>query len=119
MDQIDPLPTYRNLRRLRCYRTDLRLTVRVLGQDGHFETHGLCNQIGEGGIGAIIGSELSIGEVVNLNLYLSASKPTSIRAIVRWRTSLQHGFEFFGIKQEQGDEIHEFCKGLIESPLAG
>jgi len=103
----------RRVRRIPRYRTDLRLTVTVLGRDGHFETHGLCNQIGEAGLGGIIGNELTIGEVVNLHLYLSPpSPPLHLRAIVRWRTRLQHGFEFFGINEEFSVQIREFCKRL-------
>lgn len=117
MDQscVPPVDS-RRIRRLPRYRTDLRLTVTVLGHDGHFETHGLCNQIGEAGLGGIIGNELTIGEVVNLHLYLStASPPLPLRAIVRWRTRLQHGFEFFAISEELSSQIREFCKRLSEN----
>jgi hypothetical protein len=94
---------------------ELRLTVTVLGKDGHFETHGLCNQIGDAGLGGIIGSELTIGEVVKLDLHLSPpSPPLSLRAIVRWRSRLQHGFEFFGISAEQNAKVRELCQGLKE-----
>jgi hypothetical protein len=109
----------RRIRRLPRYRTDLRLTVTVLGGDGHFETHGLCNQIGEAGLGGIISNELSIGEVVNLQLYLfPPSPPLHLRAIVRWRSRLQHGFEFFAISEELSAQIREFCKSLSGNNVA-
>ena len=89
-------------RRFPRYRTDLKLIVLMLGPDGHFEINGLCNQIAEGGLGAIISSELSVGEMVNLQLSIPLElQPISLRAIVRWRKSLQHGFEFFGISSQQ------------------
>jgi len=98
----------------RC-RTDLKLTVLVLGPDGHFEVNGLCNQIGEGGLGAIISSELSIGEMVNLQLSIPLElEPISLRAVVMWRNRLQHGFEFFGISPQQRAMIRDYCKDLSE-----
>jgi PilZ domain len=87
----------------------------VLGQEGHFEVKGLCNQIGEGGLGAIIAQELSIAEMVNLLLPIPMEpQPISLRAVVRWRNRLQHGFEFFGISSQQRVMIQDYCKGLTE-----
>ena len=102
-------------RRFPRYRTDLKLTVLVLGPDGHFEINGLCNQIAEGGLGAIISSELSVGEMVNLQLLIPLElQPISLRAVVRWRKSLQHGFEFFEISSQQRTLIRDYCKDVSE-----
>jgi hypothetical protein len=102
-------------RRFPRYRADLKLTVLVLGQDGHFEINGLCNQIAEGGLGAIISSELSVGEMVNLQLSIPIElQPILLRAVVRWRNRLQHGFEFFGISLQQRALIRDYCKDLTE-----
>jgi hypothetical protein len=98
----------------RC-RTDLKLTVLVLGPDGHFEIKGLCNQIAEGGLGAIISGELSVGEMVNLQLSIpSEPQPISLRAVVRWRNRLQYGFEFFGISSPQRALIRDYCKDITQ-----
>lgn len=105
----------RRRRRFPRYRTDLKLTVLVLGPDGHFQVNGLCNQIGEGGLGAIISSELTIGEMVNLQLSVPAEpQPISLRAVVRWRDRLQHGFEFFGAPSEERARIRDYCQTLPE-----
>jgi hypothetical protein len=87
----------------------------MLGPDGHVQLSGLCNQIGEGGLGAIIGSELTIGEIVNLQLSVPAEEqPISLRAVVRWRERLQHGFEFFGAFSQECERVREYCQALPE-----
>lgn len=102
-------------RRFPRYHTELKLTVSVLGPRGHFEVTGLCNQIGEAGLGAIIARELAVAEVVDLQFSIpSEPQPISVRAVVRWRDRLQHGFEFFGISSELRDRIREYCKDLTE-----
>ena len=89
------------------------MTVKVLGQDGHFQMNGLCNQIGEGGIAGIISAELPISELVDLQFSIPPeSRPSTLRAIVRWRDRLQHGFEFFGISSELSAKIKTFCEVL-------
>ena len=98
-------------RRFPRYRTDMKLTVLVLGPEGHVAVNGLCNQIGEGGLGAIIANVLSIGDIVNLQLSIPLEpEPISLRALVRWHNRLQHGFEFFGISSEQRTMIRDYCK---------
>jgi len=110
-----PSPDQRRSRRFPRYRTQLDVSVQVLGPDGHFQVNGLCNQIGEGGLGAIIGSELTVGEMVNLQLLMPGMpQPVSLRAVVRWRDRLQHGFEFFGTPSEDRAKIHDYCKDLSE-----
>ena len=91
------------------------MTVKVLGQDGHFQMHGLCNQIGEGGVAGIISAELPISELVDLQFSIPPeSRPFTLRAIVRWRDRLQHGFEFFSISSELSGKIKTFCELLRE-----
>jgi hypothetical protein len=117
MNSADPPAPYdpRRRRRFPRYRADLKLGIRLLGPDGYSQLSGLCNQIGEGGLGAIISTELSIGEVVNLDLSLpSQPQPVSLRAVVRWRERLQHGFEFYGATPEQLAAIHGYCDTLTE-----
>jgi hypothetical protein len=54
---------------------------------------------------------LWIGEYFRGSLEL---QPISLRAIVRWRKSLQHGFEFFGISSQQRALIQDYCKDVTE-----
>lgn len=117
MNSADPPVPYdpRRRRRFPRYRADLKLEIRLLGPDGYSQLSGLCNQIGEGGLGAIISSELSIGEVVNLDLSVpSQPQPVSLRAVVRWRERLQHGLEFYGATPEQLAAIRGYCGTLTE-----
>lgn len=110
-----PPQDQRRRRRFPRYRTDLKLAVLLLGPDGRLQINGLCNQIGEGGLGAIIASELAIGEVVNLQLSIpSEPQPVSLPAIVRWRERLQHGFEFFGVSSQQLATIRDYCNDLTK-----
>jgi len=104
-------PQDQGRRRFPRYRTDMKVTVLVLGPEGHVTVNGLCKQIGEDGLGAIIANELSIGEMVDLQLSMSLEPtPVSLRALVRWHNRLQHGFEFFGISSEQRAMIRDYCK---------
>ncbi|HEX8818012.1 MAG TPA: PilZ domain-containing protein [Terriglobales bacterium] len=106
-------------RRFPRFRAQLNMTVTVLGPDGSFDVHGLCNEISEGGIGCIIGRELSVGELVTLALRFSpADPPTSLRAIVRWRDRLRHGLEFFMPSAEQSAALRAFCTRLSSEPDA-
>jgi hypothetical protein len=105
----------RRRRRFPRYRADLKIGIRLLGPDGYSQVTGLCNQIGEGGVGAIISSELSIGEVVSLDLSVpSQVQAVSLRAVVRWRERLQHGFEFYAATAEQLATIRGYCNTLPE-----
>jgi len=108
-----PSDRFGRSRRFARYRASLKLRVLVLGAQGRLEITGLCNQLGEGGLGAIIGTELSIGEMVDVQLFLpSETDALSFRAVVRWRDRLQHGFEFFGMSADDSGKIRSFCKTL-------
>jgi hypothetical protein len=100
-------------RRFPRFRAQLNLNVTLLGPDGSIDVHGLCNEISEGGLSGIIGHELAVGELVTLTLPLSpVEAPTALRAIVRWRDRLRHGFEFFMISGEQRAILRSFCERL-------
>jgi len=90
----------------------------VLGHDGYLQMTGLCNQIGEGGAAGIISAELPVSELVDLQFSVPPeSHPSTIRAIVRWRDRLQHGFEFFHLSSEQSGKIKTFCEVLKSKGL--
>lgn len=98
----------------------MKMNAKVLRPEGHFEIGGLCNQIAEGGAGAIITDELTLGETVLLRLILPSETETiSMRAVVRWRDRLQHGFEFLGTKSEQREKIIGYCKALSSTSPPG
>ncbi len=100
-------------RRVPRYRTELSLIVRVLGENGYVSVHGRCFEIGEGGLGAVITSELPAGEMVSLELaFPQVPDVQLLRAVVRHRMGFLHGFEFVGLLPEQREMIRNFSRTL-------
>lgn len=103
-------------RRVPRYRTELHLIVRVLREGGYESVHGRCFEIGEGGLGAVITSELPSGEMVSLELsFPQAPDVQLLRAVVRHRMGFLHGFEFVGLATEQRELIRTYCRTLQPS----
>jgi len=95
------------------YRTELPLIVRVLGQEGYLRVHGRCFEIAENGLGAVISSEFSPGEMVSLELsFPDVTELQVIRAVIRHRMGFLHGFEFVGLLPEQMENIRSYCETL-------
>jgi hypothetical protein len=100
-------------RRFARYRTELPIIVRVLSQEGYVRVHGRCFEIAEAGLGAVITSELSAGEMVSLEFTIpDTPDPYVIRAVVRHRMGFLHGFEFISLLPEQRESIRNLCHKL-------
>jgi hypothetical protein len=100
-------------RRYPRYRTDFLLKATVLRDDGYAEFQGRCGDLGEGGFGAVLNAELAPGEVIALDFVLPEGvEPLAVRAIVRYRKGLIHGFEFLGLTPEQQHRIQTICRSL-------
>ncbi len=100
-------------RRFARYRTDVPLIVKVLEQNGYFRVHGRCFEIAEAGLGAVITSELSAGEMVSLEFSVpNLPEPLAVKAVVRHRMGFLHGFEFIGLPTEVRESIRNFCQKL-------
>ena len=100
-------------RRYPRYRTDFPLKVTVLRDDGYAELQGRCGDLGEGGFGAVLNAELSPGEVISLDFTLPQGEALlEVRAIVRYRKGLVHGFEFLGLSAVQQQKIRSVCCSL-------
>jgi len=100
-------------RRFARYRTDLPLIVKVLGQNGYYRVHGRCFEIAEAGLGAVITSELTSGEMVSLEFTLATSpEPINLKAVVRHRMGFLHGFEFIGLASDVRESVRTFCRKL-------
>jgi len=100
-------------RRFARYRTELPLIVKVLGKDGYLRVHGRCFELAENGLGAVITSEFSAGEMVSLELSIpDVVEMQVLRAVVRHRMGFLHGFEFVGILPEQREHIKAYCRTL-------
>ena len=87
--------------------------VKVLSQDGYIRIHGRCFELAEAGLGAVISSELTVGEMATLDFALpDVPEPISVRAVVRHRMGFLHGFEFISIPSTLRDQIRAFCRNL-------
>ena len=106
----------REHRRFPRYRTDLRLIVKVLGEEGYLRIHGRCTEIAESGLGAVVTAELAAGEMVALELSLPGGPDLVLRAVIRHRMGFLHGFEFVGLLPTQGEAIVAFCQTLTQMP---
>jgi hypothetical protein len=74
---------------------------------------GRSNELGEDGVGGTVTGELEVGEVVSLELSLPlAACPLKLRALVRYRIGLRHGFEFLAINEQQRDVLRRVCEML-------
>lgn len=100
-------------RRVARYRTELPVIVHVLVADEHVCVQGRCFEIGEGGLGAVIPREFAAGEMVSLEFSLPQLHAVGrLRAVVRHRMGLLHGFEFLGLVPEQLELIRAYCRIL-------
>ena len=100
-------------RRFARYRTEMPVIVKVLGPEGYMRIHGRCFEIAEAGLGAVITSELNIGEMTTLDFTPSDHPETfSIRAVVRHRMGFLHGFEFVNILPDQREQLRNYCRNL-------
>jgi hypothetical protein len=43
-----------------------------------------------------------------------ATEPLKLRAIVRYRSGLRHGFEFLALKSKQRDALRRACESLSQ-----
>ena len=103
-------------RRYARYRTEIPVIVKILAKDGYVRIHGRCFELAEAGLGAVITSELSVGEMVTLEFTIpDRSQVYVIRSVVRHRMGFLHGFEFIGALPEQIEIIQNFCRTLEPS----
>ena len=96
-------------RRFLRYLTNLHLTVSL--SERH--VNGYCNQIAEGGLGALLEEPVSEGCSVSLR-FAVPTHPTALhmRGIVRYVYGFQHGIEFVFLEEEERLAIRRFCTGL-------
>jgi len=70
-------------------------------------------EFGQDGIGVTLTGELEVGEVATLELTLPAGvTPLKLRALVRYRDGLRHGFEFLARDDIQREAIRRTCELL-------
>jgi hypothetical protein len=92
---------------------DARLSVQVFRKSGTVSLWGRSHELGEDGVGGTLTGELEPGEVVSMELSLPLSaQPVKLRALVRYRSGLRHGFEFLALNAEQRSILRRVCEML-------
>ncbi len=108
-----PEATGQAARRYPRYPADVRLSVQVFRNGDVASLWGHSNEIGEDGVGGTLTGPLEPGEVVSMELTLPlAAQPIKLRALVRYRSGLRHGFEFLAVTQQQRDILRRVCEML-------
>ncbi len=103
-------------RRFPRYAIDTRITVVTLRSGKSVSMWGRTNEMGKDGVGATLTGELLPGEVVSLHLALPMSASTiKIRALVRYRDGLRHGFEFLAMNPENREMVDQACAMLADN----
>jgi hypothetical protein len=101
------------VRRFVRYRTESRLVLKVLEQDGYVRIHGRCFELSEAGMGAVTSSEIAVGEMASAELSIMDSpEPIAVSVVVRHRMGYRLGCEFVGLQPEQVERIRRFCQEL-------
>ncbi len=89
------------------------MTVQVFRDGENISYWGRSCELGMDGIGATLTGELAAGEVVLMELSLPLSAfPLKLRAIVRYRHGLRHGFEFLTLTPDQRATMERVCEML-------
>jgi c-di-GMP-binding flagellar brake protein YcgR len=100
-------------RRWRRYHIDVSLRATVRSGDLVKTVHGRGTDLGQGGLAAYIAIELSLDDVVDLQITLPySSTPITVKAMVRNRNSYCYGMEFLNITPAQQNEIERCCRSL-------
>jgi len=84
------------------YSVPIRLHYLMPG--GVRTSRGVSLDISVGGIGALVSSDLVVGEAVEIDLQLRRSSLCAV-AIVRHASSTRSGFEFLGLTSEERSQI--------------
>jgi TonB family protein len=78
---------------------------------------GRCTDLSEGGIGAMVAGDLSLGQQVAIELRLPhVGVPLRARALVRYQGRLHYGFEFVVLPVDQREMIRYWARRLAPRP---
>lgn len=106
-------PNVAATRRFPRHPLDVRVSAKVFRENAQVSLWGRSIEFGQDGIGVTLTGELSPGEVATLELTLPASSvPLKLRALVRYRDGLRHGFEFLARDEVQREVIRRTCELL-------
>ena len=109
----DSKPGKHSARRFPRYPVDIRLVVQIFRSGQTTSLWGRSNELGVDGVGGTMTGELEVGEVVSMELAIPlAAYPLKIRALVRYRIGLRHGFEFLAVTEQQRDVLRRVVEML-------
>jgi TonB family protein len=78
---------------------------------------GRCVDMSEGGLGAMVAGELSVGQAVAVELRLPhVGLPVRAKAVVRYHGGMRCGFEFVGLPTDQREMIRYWAFRLSTEP---
>ena len=107
------LPDPAKQRRFPRYPLDIRVSAKVFRAGAPIDLWGRSIEFGQDGIGVTLTGELKPGEVATLELTLPGNgTPLKLRALVRYRDGLRHGFEFLARDELQREAILRTCELL-------
>jgi hypothetical protein len=101
----------RRRRRHPRYRDDFGVAVTLLLGSQYHKVDGHCRDLSEAGMGVLLATDLTVGEVAGLTFALPESLPWELRAVLRYRRGYHYGFEFLSLTAEQ----QEFLKAHLKS----
>ncbi len=88
------------------------VAVTMLTKDGYDTFHGRCTEISVAGLGCMIACEMDLGELVRLEIGLPDQElKLLLKAVLRRRRGLLHGFEFVTVSPEQCEALQLLCRG--------
>lgn len=103
----------RRHRRYPRYRCQFPLTATLFSGQEHQVIEGHCRDLSEGGLGALIASELTAGEVASLSFLLPGNPtPWTVRAVLRHRRGYHYGFEFLSLSGGEMEALLAYLPGL-------
>ena len=91
------------------YLTNLPITVSLREHD----IEGYCNQIAEGGLGALLREPVAVGSAVSLQFVLPTHPAKlHLQGVVRYEFGFQHGLEFISPGEAERLAIRQYCHEL-------
>jgi c-di-GMP-binding flagellar brake protein YcgR len=106
----------RRLRRYPRFRAEFPVSVVLFSGDNHNQLDGHCRDLSQGGIGVLIASDLTVGEVASLTFSLpNIPEPWKVRAVIRCRRGYQYGFEFLSLEPPRHQTLAAYINTLERS----
>ena len=97
------------------YTADVRLSVQVFRKGETVSLWGRSNELAEDGVGGTLTGPLEPGEVVSMEFAIPlAVERLKVRAVVRYRSGLRHGFEFLALTDKQREALRRACEMLSQ-----